>query len=519
MVEQPEPVDQPLVFYYCAHCLDTNESGESIGGTINDVYSHWQSAHIINLPFQFSVAQIAVCHFGDAVGTYRELMKHQQQAHAGERLAIVNYQDRTKCGICLKSVGESIVDHFDLEHKTIAQADIFNPMRLSEQQLDELLAIDIHKKRQCGHCEAIFETENEMSIHHSIGHEHETKMSKPYNDNRNPFLICGYCQQKIDRTAYFSHIKMHPYVFKCWKCTYHTNDLVTLIIHDRQLHERDTLNYHCAMFADWVRSHFYKSRIVFPNGLALKASNVLGTKFDESKVFEMFLDGMVDVVKSKFALLNQHDASVVEKMMITPKDSAAPPANTDTVDGVGEGNGAGDSTPCSIAPDDSAFLMQELQKQNELANNLLIMQLPRMSNLEPADVFLKICDELDVNVQKDDIVQAIRRHDDIIVTLKDYDQKEDIRTAAGRRPIMRSMLHKLSAGQWDKRVKVLSHTTRYYSEMLSMAREAKKFRIISFYELTKKGIVATRASTGDERTFISKAEFDNYLMRCRRHKN
>lgn len=443
-------------------------------------------------------------------------MKHQQQAHAGERLAIVSYDDRSKCGICLKPATESIVDHFDLEHKSILQDTAFNPMRLSEQQLTELLAIDIHKKRQCGHCEAIFETEKEIDIHHSIGHENETKISKSYNDNRNPFLICGYCLHKVERDEYFSHIKMHPYVFKCWKCVYQTKDLVELIIHDRQLHERDTFDYHCTMFADWVRSHFFKTRIIFPNGLVLKLNNLLGTKFDESKVFEMFLSGMIDVVKSKFVLLIQQKNG--EMPMITGKDEGG--IGADTVDGKahndGDGDDGGDLTPRALA-DESAFLLAELKKQNELANNLLIMGLPRMQNIEPIEIFLKICNAIDVKVQMDDIVQAYRstNSDDVIVTLKNYNHKEKIRHAAAKRSLDTSMVFEPRPGQWTKKIKVLSHTTRYYLEMLSMAREAKNHRLISFYELGQNGIVVTRSHNGDERTFISKTVLASFLSRCR----
>lgn len=485
-------------------------------------------------PFEFAVAQIGVCHFGDAIGTYRELLKHHQQNHAGERLAIVSYEDRKKCGICLKSLTEPIVDHFELEHKTVSQADTFNPMRLSERQLGELLAIEIHQKRQCGHCEAIFETENEIDIHHSIGHANEPKISKAYQDNCSPYLICGYCQYKIDRDTYFSHLKTHPYVFKCWKCSYQTNDLVHLIFHDKQKHERDTMSYHCAMFADWVRSHFYKTRIIFPNGLALKMHNVFGTQFDDNRLFEMFLDGLIDVVKSKFAVLEQHGEINAEKMVNISAAVAGTPSKdadgADTVDGAGSGgsgggggcggDGAGDDeapSTCSTA-DESAFVVQALQKQNELANDLVIMKLPRMTlDIEPTEIFLILCRRLNIPVNKDDILQAYRRNDgDVVVTLKDYDHKEQIRYAAAKHIIKTDMLFDLQAGQWNKTIKVLSHTTRYYSEMLSMAREAKKVRNISFYELTKKGIVIRRSATSDERIFISKIELANYLGRYSR---
>lgn len=292
--------EHPKFFFYCAHCLDGNESGDWIGGAIEDVYMHWQLSHVISKPFRFYVAQTAVCQFGDAIGTYRELMKHQQQAHPSDIPAVVCYDDPKKCGICLKSV-DVMHEHFEMEHKAITKKGLFNPMRMSDASLDELMKIGIHKKRQCGHCDAIFETENEIDIHHSIGHENMEKISIPYIDNGNPFLICGYCHHKIDREHYLMHIKSHPYVFKCWNCLYESKDLIDLVLHDQKMHERSTLDYHCSVFPDWLNGFFNNTKMVFPNGLVLRNYNLIGTKYDDSKMFDVYIDGKTDIwVKTFF---------------------------------------------------------------------------------------------------------------------------------------------------------------------------------------------------------------------------
>lgn len=495
---QPE---QLSLFFYCAHCLDANESGESIGGSIDDVYKHWQTSHIINLPsksFLFSVAQIAVCQFGDAVGTYRELLKHQHQSHPNESLAIVCFDDRKKCGICLKS-SDSMIEHFEIEHKTLSRTEVFNPLRMSDKQLDQILSIEVHKKRQCGHCDSIFETDNEIDIHHEIGHEHLEKISKPYVDSRNPFLICAYCQMTVDRDEYLLHVKSHPYVFKCWKCTYQTKDLVDLVFHDKQMHDRDTLDYHCAMFSEWIKSHFEKTKMVFPNGLVVRNYNLFGTTFDDSKLFGVFVDGLVALVKNKYELLNS--ASGAHEM-----------------NEFNELNDVNQLTPTSATPDDTSnFYMSELMKQNELANNLLILKMPRMS-MNPSEMFLKLCHKLHINVSMDDIQECHRRNDDIIVTLKSYELKEEIRYVASMHKIESADIFELQPEQWNKNIKVISHTTRYYSDMLSISREARKDRIISHYELTKQGIQIKRSPTSEDRIFISKAELVNFIHRIKPNK-
>lgn len=492
--------DQPVLFFYCAHCLDANESGESIGGSIDDVYKHWQTSHIINLPsksFLFSVAPIGVCQFGDAIGTYRELLKHQHHSHPNESLAIVSVDDRKKCGICLKP-SDSMIEHFEIEHKTLSRTEVFNPMRMSDGQLDHLLSIEVHKKRQCGHCDAVFETDNEIDIHHEIGHEQLEKISKPYVDSRSPYLVCAYCQVAVDRDEYLIHVKSHPYVFKCWKCTYQTKALVDLVFHDKQMHERDTLDYHCAMFSEWIKSHFEKTKMIFPNGLVLRNYNLFGTTFDDSKLFGVFVDGLVALVKNKFELLNNANGAYEMNELQEPTD-------------------VNQSTPTSATPDDSAFYLSELIKQNELANNLLILKMPRM-NMDPSEMFLKLCHKLHINVSMDDIQQSCRRNDDIIVTLKSYELKEEIRYSASMHRIESADLFELQPDQWNKKIKVISHTTRYYSDMLSISREARKDRLISHYELTKQGIQIKRSPSSDDRIFISKAELANFIQRIKRDK-
>lgn len=496
-------VEQAMFFFYCTHCLDTNESNEPIGGTIDDVYQHWRTSHIIDIsskPFQFYAAEIACCQFNDAIGTYRQLLKHHRQVHTNKSLAIVSYDDRNKCGICELPV-EKMVDHFEKEHKTIE--DVFNPMRLSDEKLDNLLKIEVHKKRQCGHCAAIFETEEEIDTHNSIGHENMEKVSKLYTDYQSPYLLCGYCQTKTSRDDYFNHIKTHPYVFRCWKCTHQTKDLVDLIVHDKYTHDKDTLDYHCLMFPDWIRTHFNETQVVFPNGLVVRNYNLIGTRFDDTKMFDLFVVGFIELVKAKFSLLIK-DKTPIDEI----KDS-------------------GRLTP--VETEDAAFLLNELNKQNELASNLVVVKIPRSTNINLRDTFLKLCDRLKVKVSIDDIKQIQRRsrddrdgrsemheygsRDDTIVCLKSYELKEQIRYASQKCVIFSGDVFDLQPDQWSKPIKMISHTTRYYSDMLVIAKKARSDRLIYNYELSKRGVHIKRSPTSDERIFISKMELLNFINR------
>lgn len=502
-----------MFFFYCTHCLDANERNETselIGGSIDDVYLHWRTTHLIHIPskpFQFYAAEIAVCRFGDAIGTYRELLKHQQQVHANEPFAIVNYDDRKKCGIC-QSETEDMVEHFETEHKGIFAKEVLNPIQLTDKKIDELLKIEIHKRRQCGHCASIFETEDDIDTHHSIVHENLEKIANPYVNYRRPFLICGYCHTSVSQDDYFGHLKTHPYVFRCWKCTFQTKDLADLIMHDKHEHERDTFEYHCSVFPDWIKTHFNDTKMVFPNGLVVRNYNLLGSRFDDSKVFEVFVDGFIETVKVKLSFLNKNKGADDE----TKADGQLTPVEADDE---------------SVGTEDTDYLLAELNKQNELANSLIVIKMPRLTSFDLREMFLKFCDKINVKLSANDIQHIHRRKrdtrdareiregrdDDTIVCLKSYELKEEIRIAAQKAPIFSGDVFQLPPDHWNKQMKVISHTTRYYFEMLAIAKEARADRKIFNYELSKQGLHIKRSPTSDDRIFISKTELYNFINR------
>lgn len=496
----PKPEFSSL-FFYCTYCLDKTETSEPIGGTIEDTYKHWSSTHLTEVPskpFQFSVAETAVCHQGDAVGTFRELLKHQQQTHPNEPFAIVCHNDGKRCAICWKT-SKSMVDHFQSQHQKLLRRDIFNAMQLSDAKLCDLLQIDIYKRRQCGHCKNVFETEEAIEAHHAAEHNSKEQSFKPYTGNEDAYLICDYCHMKFNRDEYFEHFKSHPYIFKCWKCLYQSTDLSDLVLHDKYEHELETLDYHCSMFPDWIRSHFAESKMVFPNGLVARNYNLIGTKFDDSNVFEMLVHGLVELTKIKFALL----VDVKESSVKTETDS--------------DGKETKDPPPEIL--EDPDFLMTELQKQNAFANNLLILKLPRKMDMDLRDMFLKLCEKLQLNVTDDDIQEICRRsrngNDDVMVSLKSYELKEKIRTTSQKLGVFSGELFELNSDQWNKRIKILSHTTRYYTDMLTIAKEARSDRVIYHYDLTKRGLLIKRSASSNDRIFLSKTELRNYINRCR----
>lgn len=152
--------------------MDSNECSESNSGTIEDVYGHWLSGHTdLNdaKPFLFYVTGLVTCFHCKEVSNYHQMIEHHQEAHPEVTFAIVGHMNRMKCALCQFS-GDDMVAHFVDEHEGLFQSNLFNPSRLPESLLNRILDIDIHKRRQCGHCDRIFETQHEAEAHHSSLH-------------------------------------------------------------------------------------------------------------------------------------------------------------------------------------------------------------------------------------------------------------------------------------------------------------------------------------------------------------
>lgn len=176
------------MIFYCVHCTNADEITESCYGSIEDVYGHWLSGHtdLHNVkPFLFYVTQSIACYHcpTNVQANYHDMVKHHHEHHADSPFVVVRPMNRKECALCTY-IGDDMCEHFASEHDGLLQSQLFNPARLPESLLDDLFAIDIHKKRQCGWCEAIFETHHEVAAHHIVAHTNQLLNSKEYFDGK-----------------------------------------------------------------------------------------------------------------------------------------------------------------------------------------------------------------------------------------------------------------------------------------------------------------------------------------------
>lgn len=301
------PTVSEFIKYRCVHCHDVKQWIETFHA-LKDVYAHWWSSHtdLAELkPFQYYVVEYVSCYHCEAVGTHYELVKHHKNEHSPMPFAIVSQINRQRCALC-PYTGTGIIAHFQTMHKFVLKTlsvrqlrciDI--PFRLNNTELDLHLNQKLHKKLRCGSCCAVFDTEREIREHHTKMHKSVKMTIKEfYQDNVQ--LICNCCNVHVERHLYLNHVEGMAFEFNCHKCTFHTNDMLVLVKHDVNAHGcSDSFIYRCMQFKNRLKRDFLKTRVIFGNGLVVTKQNLLNTKYDDSKQFEVFVDKLVEMKKER----------------------------------------------------------------------------------------------------------------------------------------------------------------------------------------------------------------------------
>lgn len=298
-----------FIKYRCVHCHDENQWIETFNA-VKDVYTHWWVTHTDTQlkPFRYFVVEYVACYHCSAIGTHYELVKHHKtSSHATMPFAIVRQQSSAQqCALCPYS-GTGVVAHFQTMHKFVLKTlsvrqlrSIHIPFRLTNTQLDAYLFQKLHKKQKCGNCNEIFEIERELRDHHGMCHKAQKMTIKEFYDNNNMHLVCNCCHMKIDRSLYLSHIEKRPFDFRCHKCVFSARDMIKLVKHDAKAHgHRNSFECRCMQYKNRLKRDYLKTQVIFGNGLVLTKQNLLGTKYDDSQQFEVFVDKLLEIKKER----------------------------------------------------------------------------------------------------------------------------------------------------------------------------------------------------------------------------
>lgn len=421
------------------------------------------------------------------------MLKHQEEQHPQQTFIIIDQIDRQKCGICHYRQGD-LAAHFKKHHDSIFPLKVFNPAHFTEEKLTELLAINVFKKYQCAECSKMFDTMAEVTDHFQVSHDGKEAAWSVVEKNRDTpvYLICGYCQMTVECNGYLNHFKEHSYNFNCSKCTCQSQDLSQLIFHEQIHHNIDTKTHHFTVFPDWVKNKFLNTKMVFFNGLVLKNYNVLRSKYDESKLFAVFTEGLLDLMKERLKQMIKNNEIKSERD--EPKEVIKEIQQTSSD---------------HHHTNDPKF-MEHLMDQRKLANNLRINGI-RQKQGNAHEIFLGLCNKLKVKVCTDDIASAEFHGNNIIVKLNESPLKNMIMYRIKDINIWSNDFVKLSKGETPRKIFVGDHLTPFYTSLFQFARKLKDKKVLYSYRLSRDGLVVQRYSSGGERICLSKKQISDYV--------
>lgn len=466
------------------------------------MYGHWLDKHAnqsLSKPFRFNAVPLVVCFHCEYVGIYHDVVIHHEEQHSGQQLLIVNKRDSKRCGVCNFKDG-NLFEHFQTEHDSNAKSNAFNPIKYSEKRIAELLKISVHKKHQCQECKEIFETEQEIIEHFTAAHNGQMVQSKEVvvgNRSTPDHMICGYCHEKLDCTKLLNHFWEHTYNFYCSQCSYQSADLSELICHEHSVHAIDNVKSHCDFFPDWIRAKLFNSDIVFHNGLTLKMFNVLKTKFDESKSFDVFIDGFLDLKKKE---------ATKKIKLIEMNKNASQASNASTLHGRAQtGSNAASNRRHSIAIESATTF--ELMKQQQLAKNIYLYGIEnnmRISSLER--LFIRLCRLIRVDIKLSDIEEIVQMTRGVLVKFHELEKKDMFMCQKGTPFVQAKDLLPLRRGERSWRIYIQNDMTSYYYDILRAAKDLRNRNILHSFHLVFEGFAVKLTAAGAECIVQSKEE-------------
>lgn len=503
------------MLFSCVHCLEAKVSANpKMSSSIEDIYQHWESMHKSeSKPFQFIPVQKLRCFHCDLTETFPELLTHHKEIHSSLSFAVVSLEDHKKCGIC-NTVTEELIDHFGVEHESIEQCELYNPVSLSNEILSSLLDSN-NKHFPCNYCHRSFETQPEIEFHHTIEHSDKEKNIITVTVPIETYLICGYCHQTIKNCdKYLNHMEDHRYEFKCSRCDFKTDKLIELVVHDKQQHRINSLNYRCLEFTEMLKKHFSQTKIIFQNGLILFNQNLLGTLLVNQKLlFDLFIEELMTIIKQKYK--NEHELIEVEENGNEARNEEENELESKSVEI------SSVKIPNRPPVSARAYNMNELRAQNRLINNLCIYGIPYFENENKDAIFLSLCAKLQANVTQRDVAKITRapgKNALLIVELSKFEVKERILRCAYMKQIRSSDLIRLPDGMPKSRIFINIHTTKFYGRMAKTARNAMKRNLLHTFWITKYGFLVKRNENSKDTIVLSSDELNDYINQRKQSK-
>lgn len=359
-----------MKLYCCAYCQD--EKGFSyLFSRIAEVHKHWKEMHSVHQkPFQFYIDQIAMCYYCQFESTFAGLNDHHSQKHEKNVFIIVNPMNNNCCGLC-QYIGHDLLIHFQTQHSQIIEANLFNPIQIADNVLDALLTSPRNSSKEL------------------IDH-----------------IICDHCDGTVKASTYWTHIFEHTYEFDCSICNVSSYDVIEVALHEKHDHGIISLNDFLLDFVDLLRQQYFRTKIVFKNGLAMNNHSLLATRYSEIH----YLDKLIKELTLQFSERYNNDTKMNNHNHDVNNNYQSIERNVGDTDDM--------SSVCSF----------KIDVKN--TRNLTILGIPSMYDDNLNNFFLNLCIRLKSDISMDDVKRIYRtpatKQHSITVELNSFAAKERV---------------------------------------------------------------------------------------------
>lgn len=271
---------QRLMLFSCVFCTN---SQTPYNATIDGCLEHWKHKHIGSdyKPFHFHMIELVACNYCNTIATFQDLKMHITEEHGGKPfVAVKAFEFRKICALCdyatdgaaaeaeAETEDSDLIKHFQDKHSLAVKSNVANPMPFRDLDLRRIRRISVHKMVKCDDTEAMR-------------------------------LIGDCCHTQIDEKQFFNHLANHKHTIACSKCLFETTDAFEFVCHKAECHERRITTIP-EKYRNFLERWYWRSNLIFDNGLVLNKFNTIGTYLDNTKEFGRFINSLIDKKMHKY---------------------------------------------------------------------------------------------------------------------------------------------------------------------------------------------------------------------------
>lgn len=237
------------------------------------------------------------CFYCHETNSAMNIKQHHHDFHSDDiPMVAIAGDNQFECAIC-EYVGIELIEHFQSTHSDVIETPAFNPTKLSDDAMSDLLKIDIHTRFECKLCKLVFDTGIQIRKHFLDKHAlyyttQQTNWAQVSSDMKNINHICGGCNQEITSDKYFIHLATHLSKYECLgaHCAFTVESMKEMMDHNKMVHATNgSGSNRVTKIIDQSAEIYFKTKMIFGNGLALEKFNLMNTKFDDSASYSDFI--------------------------------------------------------------------------------------------------------------------------------------------------------------------------------------------------------------------------------------